>query len=67
MDLAFFNSIARHGAMPPLDPWMAGRTINYYYWGYLLAASLAKLASVTPFVSYNLAVATFAGTRSPRR
>jgi YYY domain-containing protein len=61
MDLAFFNSIARHGAMPPLDPWMAGRTINYYYWGYLLAASLAKLASVTPFVSYNLAVATFAG------
>ncbi len=61
MDLAFFNSIARHGAMPPLDPWMAGKTINYYYWGYLLAASLAKLASVTPFVSYNLAIATFAG------
>ncbi len=61
MDLAFFNSIARHGAMPPLDPWMAGKTINYYYWGYLLAAALAKLASVTPFVSYNLAVATFAG------
>ena len=61
MDLAFFNSIARHGAMPPLDPWMAGKTINYYYWGYLLAATLAKLASVTPFVSYNLAVGTFAG------
>jgi YYY domain-containing protein len=61
MDLAFFNSIARHGAMPPLDPWMAGKTINYYYWGYLLAASLAKLASVTPFVSYNLSIATFAG------
>ncbi|MGE5278067.1 MAG: DUF2298 domain-containing protein, partial [Acidobacteriota bacterium] len=61
MDLAFFNSIARHGAMPPLDPWMSGKTINYYYWGYLLAASLAKLSSVTPFVSYNLSVATFAG------
>ncbi|HEY7113596.1 MAG TPA: DUF2298 domain-containing protein [Thermoanaerobaculia bacterium] len=61
MDLAFFNSIARHGAMPPLDPWMSGKTINYYYWGYLLAASLAKIASVTPFVSYNLSVATFAG------
>ena len=61
MDLAFFNSITRHGAMPPLDPWMSGKTINYYYWGYLLAASLAKLSSVTPFVSYNLSVATFAG------
>ena len=61
MDLAFLNSIARHGAMPPLDPWMSGKTINYYYWGYLLAATLAKLASVTPFVSYNLSIATFAG------
>ena len=61
MDLAFFSSIVRHDAIPPLDPWMAGRTINYYYWGYLLVAALAKLSSVTPFVAYNLAVATFAG------
>ena len=61
MDLAFLNSLAHHGAMPPLDPWMSGKTINYYYWGYLLAAVLAKLSSVSTFVSYNLAVATFAG------
>jgi YYY domain-containing protein len=61
MDLAFFNSLTRFGAMPPTDPWMAGQTINYYYWGYLLAAALAKLAAVPTFVSYNLAVGTFAG------
>ena len=61
MDLAFFNSMTRHEAMPPLDPWMAGKTINYYYWGYLLAAALAKISAVTTYVSYNLAVATFAG------
>lgn len=61
MDLAFLNSLTRNDAMPPLDPWMAGKTINYYYWGYLLAASLAKLSGVTTFISYNLAVATFAG------
>jgi YYY domain-containing protein len=60
MDLAFLNSIARGQAMPPLDPWMAGRTINYYYWGYLLAAVPAKLGAVIPHVAYNLAVATFA-------
>jgi hypothetical protein len=36
MDLAFLNSLTRHDQMPPLDPWMAGLTINYYYWGYLL-------------------------------
>ncbi len=61
MDLAFFNSLTRFGAMPPTDPWMAGLTINYYYWGYLLAAALAKIAAVPTFVSYNLAVGTFAG------
>src|SRR5262245_9195415 len=61
MDLAFFNSLSRFGAMPPTDPWMAGRTINYYYWGYLLAAVLAKLSFVPTFVAYNLAIPTFAG------
>jgi YYY domain-containing protein len=40
---------------------MAGTTINYYYWGYLLAAAEAKLSGVAPLVAYNLAVATFAG------
>jgi YYY domain-containing protein len=61
MDLAFFTSLTRHPEMPPVDPWMAGKTINYYYWGYLLVATVAKAASVNPFVAYNLAIATFAG------
>ena len=68
MDLAFLNSLARFPAMPPADPWMAGRSINYYYWGYLLSAVQAKLSglppllpSVSPTVAYNLSVATFPG------
>jgi YYY domain-containing protein len=61
MDLAFLNSLARYPAMPPADPWMSGLTINYYYWGYLLAAAQAKLSGVAPLTAYNLAVATFAG------
>jgi YYY domain-containing protein len=61
MDLAFLNSLDRSSAMPPNDPWMSGLTINYYYWGYLLAAVPAKLAAVHTAVAYNLAVATFAG------
>ncbi len=61
MDLAFLNSLARYPGMPPADPWMSGKTINYYYWGYLLAAGEAKLSGVAPMVAYNLSVATFAG------
>jgi YYY domain-containing protein len=61
MDLAFLNSLTRWSEMPPLDPWMSERSINYYYWGYLLAATIAKAAGVSTFVAYNLAIATFAG------
>ncbi len=61
MDLAFLNSLARFPAMPPADPWMAGKTINYYYWGYLLAAAQAQLSGVAPMTAYNLSVASFAG------
>lgn len=62
MDLTFLNSLARYPAMPPADPWMSGKTINYYYWGYLLAAAQAKLAGVPPMTAFNLAIATFAGS-----
>ena len=61
MDLAFLNSLARFPGMPPADPWMSGRTINYYYWGYLLAAVQAQVSNVAPMVAYNLAIGSFAG------
>jgi YYY domain-containing protein len=61
MDLAFLNSITRAPDMPPLDPWMSEKSINYYYWGYLLVATIARAAGVSTFVAYNLAIATFAG------
>ncbi|HEY7863958.1 MAG TPA: DUF2298 domain-containing protein, partial [Thermoanaerobaculia bacterium] len=61
MDLGMFTSIARYPETPPLDPWMSGKTINYYYWGYLLAAAIQKVSAVPPLIAYNLAVGTFAG------
>ncbi len=61
MDYAFFNSVMNSPSFPPLDPWMAGFTINYYYAGYVLAAIPAVLTAADPVVSYNLALATTAG------
>lgn len=61
MDYAFFNSILHSPSFPPLDPWMSGHTINYYYLGYLLAAIPATITGMDPAVAYNLALATTAG------
>ncbi|KAB8142098.1 hypothetical protein F8S13_16290 [Chloroflexia bacterium SDU3-3] len=57
MDFAFFNAIQRSGLFPPHDPWLSGYTINYYYLGYLLMASVALLANLDPGVAFNLSMA----------
>jgi YYY domain-containing protein len=64
MDLAFLTSLIKQPAMPPLDPWMSGLRIPYYYWGYLLAAAPAKLGAIPSTVAYNLALPTFAALSS---
>ncbi|MFQ5668467.1 MAG: DUF2298 domain-containing protein, partial [Candidatus Binatia bacterium] len=61
MDFAFFNTLTRTDLMPPQDPWMAGQSINYYYFGYLMLANLTRLAPVANHIAYNLCVVTVAG------
>lgn len=61
MDFAFFNTLIRTEAMPPQDPWMAGKTFNYYYFGYLMLANLARLTMIPSSIAYNLCVATLGG------
>ncbi|EFO81150.1 hypothetical protein OSCT_1006 [Oscillochloris trichoides DG-6] len=57
MDFAFFNAIQRSPSFPPLDPWLAGYSINYYYFGYLLMAVMAQLSGLAPNLAYNFALA----------
>jgi YYY domain-containing protein len=61
MDFAFFNAIQRSPSFPPADPWLAGYSINYYYFGYLLMAAVNLLAGQEPAVGYNLSLALLAG------
>lgn len=58
MDFGFVNSILRSQFFPPADMWMAGKSINYYYFGHLVAALLTKLSGIDSAVTYNLMLAT---------
>ena len=57
MDLALLNALYRTNGLPAEDPWMSGYSISYYYFGYLLIATIAKLSGVPAAVGYNLGVA----------
>ncbi|HEU5102604.1 MAG TPA: DUF2298 domain-containing protein, partial [Roseiflexaceae bacterium] len=63
MDYALFNAIRVTTAFPPHDPWLAGYSINYYYFGYLLMAAVSLVSGVDWGVAFNLSLAlTFALT-----
>ncbi len=61
MDFAILNALTRSRTMPPVDPWFAGETLNYYYFGHALVAFFAECAGVTPAFAFNLAIGTVAG------
>ncbi|TKJ28291.1 MAG: hypothetical protein CEE40_11805 [Chloroflexi bacterium B3_Chlor] len=65
MDFAFLNAILRSEYFPPLDPWLSGFAISYYYFGYLIMAVLTRLSGVPSEMGFNLAIASlFALTAS---
>ncbi|MBM4402358.1 MAG: hypothetical protein FJ044_03885 [Candidatus Cloacimonetes bacterium] len=57
MDYGFVLSILRGKYFPPLDHFLSGSTINYYYFGHLIAALLTRLSGVVPNISFNLQIA----------
>ena len=54
MELAFLNAILHSDSFPPLDPWLSGYAISYYYFGYILLALLTRLTGVASGVAFNL-------------
>jgi YYY domain-containing protein len=57
MDFALFNAIRRSASFPPHDPWLAGYSINYYYFGYMFMAVVALVSGLEPSAAFNLSLA----------
>lgn len=57
MEFAFLNAVGRSAQMPPLDPWLSGYAISYYYFGYVMTAVIAQLAFVAEPLAFNLGLA----------
>ncbi|RZN15479.1 MAG: hypothetical protein EF812_02270 [Methanosarcinales archaeon] len=60
MDFAILNAVFRAESFPPLDPWLSGENLDfYYYFGHLMVSSIAKLTGTPVGVAYNLGLSMF--------
>lgn len=60
MDLAYLNAVLRTTSFPPFDPWFAGGSLNYYYYGFVFIGALMEMTGIMPWISYNLAIPSLA-------
>ncbi len=58
MDFGFINSILRASSFPPKDMWFPPFSINYYYFGHISTALLARMSALPSFITFNLMIAT---------
>ena len=58
MEIMYLNSIDRSEFFPPQDAWLAGYGISYYYFGYVLMATLTKLSGFAAHMTFNVGVAS---------
>jgi YYY domain-containing protein len=58
MEIAFLNGVLRSEQFPPIDPWLSGYAISYYYFGYVITGMVTRFAGVPPEFGFNLMLPT---------
>jgi YYY domain-containing protein len=54
MEIAFLNGVLNSPHFPPLDPWMSGYAISYYYFGYIMMGVMTAFSGVASGVGFDL-------------
>jgi YYY domain-containing protein len=60
MEIAFLNGVLNSSnpragfGFPPLDPWLAGYSISYYYFGYVMMAVMTRISGTAPTIGFDL-------------
>jgi YYY domain-containing protein len=57
MELAFISGVMRSETFPPVDPWMAGYSISYYHFGYIMAGMLSMLSGISSGSGFSMTIA----------
>ncbi len=57
MEIMYLNSIGRSEYFPPHDAWLSGYAISYYYFGYVMIATLTRLSGFAAHLTFNVGVA----------
>jgi YYY domain-containing protein len=58
MDEALLSASSIASQMPPLDPWLSGHTINYYYLGYVIHGAVTRMSHLSSSIGFSFALAT---------
>ncbi len=58
MEIMYLNSIGRSGFFPPHDAWLSGYAISYYYFGYVMTATLTRLSGLAAHLTFNVGLAS---------
>jgi YYY domain-containing protein len=54
MEIAFLNGVLNSPSFPPLDPWLSGFSISYYYFGYVQMGFFTRLTGLPVGVAFEL-------------
>jgi YYY domain-containing protein len=54
MEMAFLNGVLNSPRFPPLDVWLSGFGISYYYFGYIMMGLMTRITGATSGVGFEL-------------